>query len=415
MGNIFFAHSGGVTTTVNATLSGVISGYMDHRSTFSNLYIGENGIVGALTEQLIDINQYSPQEIQSIYTTPGAAFGSCRYKLKDPKLQSREFERILEVFKRHNIRYFIYNGGNDSQDTTLKLSNYFKSHHLDIKCFGIPKTIDNDLYGTDNSPGFGSAAKYLITSIMEAGVDLRSMSSTSTKVFILETMGRHTGWLAASTGLADTPFNPDIILMPERAFNPSLFLEKVQKAVDDRGYCIISTAEGIQLTEGERHSTGLVDAFGHQQLGGVASQIASLIQTELKLKTHYAVVDYLQRSARHLASKTDLEQAYVLGEKAIQACVENRIYDSMFAIKRVNESPYQWEVEHVPLSVVANQEKIVPDHFISECGMAITQACREYLQPLIEGEAWLTYESGRPKFTALEKRLVSKKSPAYEI
>jgi 6-phosphofructokinase len=413
MGSIFFAHSGGVTTTINATLSGIIDGYHKHQSSFSNLLVGENGIIGAINESLIDIKQYTPEELQSIYSQPGAAFGSCRFKLKDPNTQSAQFERILDVFKAHNIKYFIYNGGNDSQDTTLKLSTYFKKNHLDIHCMGIPKTIDNDLYGTDNCPGFGSAAKYLITSIMEAGVDLRSMSNSSTKVFILETMGRHTGWLAASTGLAKAPFGPHVILMPERKFNRSAFLKKVDQSVHRNGYCIISVAEGVKLHEDQLHSNGGVDAFGHQQLGGIAPHIASLIKDELDHKTHYAVADYLQRSARHLASGTDLEQAKALGKFAIESCLKKSFNEKMLAIKRVSDNPYQWDITSTPLSTVANEEKVIPDEFISECGMHITDACRQYLKPLIQGEQWLDYSDGCPNYSALEKKFVEEKCAPY--
>lgn len=408
--NIFFAHSGGVTATINATLSGVMSAFKKQAHHFNRLYVGCHGILGALNEELIDVSNWSLRDIQSLSMTPGSAYGSCRFKLQDPDKQADEFARILSVFKAHQIGYFIYNGGNDSQDTTLKLANYCQQHDYPIVCVGAPKTIDNDLVGTDHTPGFGSAAKYLATSVYEAGIDLAAMHKTSTKVFILEVMGRHAGWLAAATALAPKPFGPDLILMPERAFNEEAFLHQLEAHITDKGYCIVTASEGLMNAKGERWSANQQeqDAFGHQQLGGVASQLATLIQNKLKHKVHFAQADYLQRSARHLASKIDVDEAYHVGIEAVKYC-QQRKSGVMVGIERVANDPYKTRLRPVKLDVVANHEKQVPDHFIDASGMQVTEQALAYLRPLIVGEAYPDYHNGLPSYRQFKGVQVSKK------
>lgn len=410
--NIFFAHSGGVTATINCTLSGVINEFRQHRDQFGRLLIGCNGILGAINEQMVDVSDWGPNKIEMVRTTPGSAFGSCRFKLKDPKNQQTEFARILEVFKTHQIGYFIYNGGNDSQDTTYKIAEYCKMHNHPLVCIGIPKTIDNDLVGTDHTPGFGSAAKYLATSIYEANIDLASMSETSTKVFVLEVMGRHAGWLAASTALAPAPYNADLILMPERPFNEKLVLKHIKETVDHKGFCSIAVAEGLKNKQGEIWaSQDSTDAFGHLQLGGVGAKLAQAITQKLKLKTHHALADYLQRSARHIASKTDADEAYRLGTEAIVYC-RKRISGKMLTIERISNFPYQSRIQHIDVQDVANQEKLVPDHFIRDDGLHVTDQCIEYLAPLIVGEDFPQYHQGLPSYQAFSLTHIKKQLDA---
>lgn len=409
--NIFFAHSGGVTATINATLSGVVSAYKRQANHFNRLYVGCHGILGALNEEMIDVSDWTLHDIKALAMTPGSAYGSCRFKLQDPEKQADEFARILDVFKAHQIGYFIYNGGNDSQDTTLKLSEYCKQHDYPLICVGVPKTIDNDLIGTDHTPGFGSAAKYLATSIYEAGIDLAAMHKTSTKVFILEVMGRHAGWLAAATALAPKPFGPDLILMPERPFDEQAFLTQLNQTIEEKGYCIVTASEGLLNSQGELWSANRQerDAFGHQQLGGVGSQLAHLVQENLKHKVHFAQADYLQRSARHLAAKVDVDEAYRVGSEAIRYC-QHKKGGFMVGIERIANVPYRSRLKPVKLDIVANQEKQVPDHFIDASGMYVTPAAIEYLRPLIVGEAYPSYHNGLPiyrqfKATQLNKKL----------
>ncbi|MEE2770299.1 MAG: 6-phosphofructokinase [Pseudomonadota bacterium] len=407
--NIFFAHSGGVTATINTTLSGVLTEYKKNKDFFDQMFIGCNGIIGAIEEELIDVSHWDQKTINTVRMTPGSIFGSCRFKLKDPSKQESEFARILDVFKAHNIGYFIYNGGNDSQDTTLKISEYCKANGHPLVCIGIPKTIDNDLEGTDHSPGFGSAAKYLATSMFEASIDLASMSKTSTKVFVLEVMGRNAGWLAASTALAPKPYNADIILMPERAFNQKATFERIQSTVATKGYCSITVAEGLKNDKKNIWSLQKenIDAFGHTQLGGVGSQLSQLIQKELKLKTHFAIADYLQRSARHIASKVDSDESFALGQEAIKFC-KARKSGKMLTIERLCNHPYRSRIKDTYLENVANKEKLIPDHFIQADGLNVNDMCIEYLKPLIVGEDYPNYYAGLPNYKNFKKNLVKK-------
>jgi 6-phosphofructokinase len=405
--NAIYAQSGGVTAVINASACGVIQTARQHPQHIGKVFAAQDGILGALHENLIDTSLESDEDIAKLLHTPAGAFGSCRYKLKD---NGEEFARLLDVFKAHNIGYFFYNGGGDSQDTANKIANMGTAMNYPITCIGIPKTVDNDLPFTDNCPGFGSVAKYVAVSTMEAGLDVASMAASSTKVFILEVMGRHAGWIAAASGLASQNENqpPHIILFPEIPFQQPQFLQRVSECEKKYGYCVIVVSEGLRNEHGEFLSdAGVRDAFGHAQLGGVAPVIARLIKSELNLKYHWAVADYLQRSARHIASLVDVEQAYALGKTAVELAISghNAI---MPIIIREQDSPYRWSIGHVPLSEVANQEKKLPSDFISEDGMSITPACRRYLEPLILGESYPPYINGLPDYVRLKNHRVNK-------
>ena len=406
--NAIYAQSGGVTAVINASACGVIQTARLHPQQIGKVYAAKDGIIGALNENLIDTSLESDEAIAKLMHTPSGAFGSCRYKLKD---DGEEFSRLLDVFKAHDIGYFFYNGGGDSQDTANKVAKMSAAMNYPVTCIGIPKTVDNDLPFTDSCPGFGSVAKYVAISTMEAGFDVASMAASSTKVFILEVMGRHAGWIAAAGGLASEQANepPHIILFPEIPFNQSQFIQRVDECVKAYGYCVIVVSEGIRNEQGQFLSdAGLRDAFGHAQLGGVAPVIAQLIKSELNLKYHWAVADYLQRAARHIASKVDLEQAYALGKAAVEMAISGH-NAVMPIVVREQDSPYRWSISHVKLADVANQEKKMPMEFIADNGMHITDACRRYLEPLIQGEAYPPYVNGLPDYVRLKNTLVGKK------
>ena len=359
----------------------------------------------------------SDREIAKLKYTPGGAFGSCRYKLQDPDYNNSEYKRLLDIFVAHNIGHFFYNGGGDSQDTANKIANFTKDMGFPVQCIGIPKTVDNDIPFTDNCPGFGSVAKYIAISTKEAGLDVASMAETSTKVFILEVMGRHAGWIAAASGLAQEKQTdpPHIILFPEIPFNQKKMLSKVKSTIKKQGYCVIVVSEGVQDNKGNfLADAGTKDAFGHKQLGGVAPQIASIINSSLGYKYHWAVSDYLQRSARHIASQTDLEQAYSVGQAAIEFVLKGQ-NAVMPIIKRKNTKKYSWEIDKVSLSRVANKEKKMPRSFITKDGFGITGACKKYLNPLIQGEAYPPYKNGIPVTANLKNRLLKKKLRAFKL
>lgn len=407
--NAFYAQSGGVTSVINASACGVIETAAKSKK-INKVLCGQNGILGALNENLIDTSKESKSTISKLKNTPGGAFGSCRFKLQDPIEQKKEYDRLFEVFAAHDIGYFFYNGGGDSQDTTYKISEMAKKLKFPIQCIGIPKTVDNDLPFTDCSPGFGSVAKYVATSTLEAGLDVKSMAETSTKVFILEVMGRHAGWIAASSCLAATKVGdpPHIILLPEVPFEKGKFISKVKQTVKKNGYCVIVASEGTQTKNGKfLADSGLTDAFGHKQLGGVAPLLASMI-SKIGLKNHWAVADYLQRSARHISSKTDLDQAYAVGAHAVKLALAGKTA-IMPIIKRLSDSPYKWKIETAPLKNIANVEKTLPKKFISINGFEITAAGKKYLSPLIQGEASTKYKNGIPEVAELKKVLVKKK------
>ena len=407
--NAFYAQSGGVTAVINASACGVIETAAKSKK-INKVLCGENGILGALNENLIDASKESKTTIAKLKNTPGGAFGSCRFKLQDPVKQKKEYERLFEVFAAHDIGFFFYNGGGDSQDTTFKVSEMAKKLKFPLQCIGIPKTVDNDLPYTDCSPGFGSVAKYVATSTLEAGLDVKSMAETSTKVFILEVMGRHAGWIAAASCLAASNQGdpPHIILLPEIPFEKNKFIARVKETVKKYGYCVIVASEGTKTKTGKfLADSGLTDAFGHKQLGGVAPVISSMI-SKIGLKNHWAVADYLQRSARHIASKTDLDQAYAVGEHAVKLAVAGKTA-VMPVIKRLSDTPYKWQIGTAPLKNIANIEKSVPRKFISKDGFAVTSAGRRYLSPLIQGEAPTSFKHGMPEVALLKKSFVKKK------
>lgn len=409
--NAFYAQSGGVTAVINASACGVIETARKHKDKIGKVYAGRNGIIGALTEDLIDTSKESASSIGKLKHTPGGAFGSCRYKLKGLDENKAEYERLIEVFKAHNIGYFFYNGGGDSQDTAHKVSQIGEAMGYPIICVGIPKTVDNDLPITDNCPGFGSVAKYIAISTKEAALDVQSMAKTSTKIFVLEVMGRHAGWIAAAAGLAAQKEGdaPHIILFPEIAFNEKKFFSKVKQSVKRYGYCVIVASEGLKNKAGDFLSEADgVDAFGHKQLGGLAPRIAEMIKSELGYKYHWAVADYLQRSARHIASKTDVDQAYALGKAAVELAIKGK-NAVMPAIIRTSDKPYRWKIDTAQLADVANVEKMMPRNFISRNGFEITDACRAYLAPLIKGEDYPPYKAGLPDYVSLKNIAVAKK------
>ena len=406
--NAFYARSGGVTSVINASACGVIE-TANKSSKINKVLCGKNGILGALNEELFDTSKEKKSEIAKLRQTPGGAFGSCRFKLQDPIKQKKEYLRLFEVFKAHNIEYFFYNGGGDSQDTTFKISKMAKELKLPLTCIGIPKTVDNDLPITDCSPGFGSVAKYVATSTLEAGLDVKSMSETSTKVFILEVMGRHAGWIAAASALASRNETdpPHIILMPEVPFAKKKFIDKVKQTVANEGFCVVVASEGTRYKNGMfLADSGLTDAFGHKQLGGVAPVLAQMVSS-IGLKNHWAVSDYLQRSARHISSKTDLDQAYAVGKKAVEFALAGK-NAVMPVIKRLSNKPYKWKIESAPLSKVANVEKTLPKGYISKDGFTISSKGIDYLTPLIQGEPPLEFKNGIPVVAKLKNILVKK-------
>lgn len=409
--NAFYAQSGGVTAVINATACGLIETARKNKKHINKVYAGRNGIIGALTEDLIDTSKESAAAIAGLRHTPGGAFGSCRYKLKGIEENRAQYERLIDVFKAHNIGYFFYNGGGDSMDTAHKVSQISQTLGYNIQCIGVPKTVDNDLPITDTCPGFGSVAKYVAISTKEAALDVASMAKTSTKVFILEVMGRHAGWIAAAGGLAGQggAEPPHIILFPEIPFNKAAFFKKTKASVEKYGYCVIVVSEGTRYKDGRfLAEASTKDAFGHAQLGGVAPVLANMVQEKLGYKYHYAVADYLQRSARHIASKTDVDQAYAMGKAAVDLALKGH-NAVMPIIKRTSDKPYRWKVDSAPLSKVANVEKMMPKKFISKDGFGITKACRTYLEPLIKGEDYPPYKNGLPKYVTLKNIAVKKR------
>ena len=409
--NIFYAQSGGATAVINATACGVIQTAAKYSSQINKVLSGRNGIIGALKEELIDTSLESSENIAALLHTPSSAFGSCRYKLADIGKERYQYERLIKVFKAHDIGYIFYNGGGDSQDTIYKISQMSQLMNYPVICIGLPKTIDNDLPFTDACPGFGSVAKYVAISTQEAALDVKGMAATSTKVFILEVMGRHTGWIAAAAALGQQYSNdaPHIILFPEIPLQTEIFLAKVKEIVYNYDYCVIVASEGIRYPDGRFVAElGSHDAFGHEQLGGVASILAYLIKKHLGFKYHWAVADYLQRAARHIASQTDLNQAYALGQAAVEYALAGQS-DVMLIIKREKTHDYRWCVGTTSLSQVANVEHKVPRNFLTKDGFGITEPCRRYLEPLIQGESYPPYKNGIPVYVKLKNQLVRKK------
>ncbi|MBE0505694.1 MAG: 6-phosphofructokinase [Marinospirillum sp.] len=414
--NAFYAQSGGVTAVINASACGVIETARRHSDQIGTVYAGRNGILGALTEELIDTSALSDETVAALRHTPGGAFGSCRYKLKDIDSHRSQYERLIEVFKAHEIGYFFYNGGNDSADTCLKVAQLAESMGYPLKAVHIPKTVDNDLPVTDNCPGFGSVAKYIAVSTQEAAMDIESMCATSTKVFILEVMGRHAGWIAGAGGLAGQGEGepPHLIIFPEIPFDRATVMARVDDCVKKYGYCVIVISEGARYADGTfLADAGTTDAFGHKQLGGVAPTLAGMVKQDLGYKYHWAVADYLQRSARHLASATDVSQAYAVGEAAVKLALEGK-NSVMPTIQRTSETPYQWEIGEACLSDIANVEKFMPRDYITPDGFGISALGRQYLTPLIQGEDFPPYKDGMPQYVRLQHKLVSKKLPDFQ-
>ena len=416
--NIFYAQSGGVTAVINASACGVIEAARAAKGRVGKVYAGRDGIIGALTEDLIDTSAESAADIRALAHTPAGAFGSCRYKLPPIEKDRAPYERLIEVFRAHDIGWFFYNGGGDSMDTCAKVSRIGAELGYPVRAIGIPKTIDNDLPVTDTCPGFGSVAKYVATSMREASFDVASMARTSTKVFVLEVMGRHAGWITAACALAaDRPDDgPQVLLFPELAFDEARFLAKVKATVERVGWCTIGVSEGVRRPDGKFLSeSGITDAFGHAQLGGAAPIVADLVSRQLGYKNHWAVADYLQRSARHVASKTDVEQSYRLGAAAVRAAIAGE-QGIMLTIERVSSSPYRWRIGSVPLEKVANREKTMPKSFLTRDGFGVTQACRSYLVPLIRGEDPPPFRDGLPRYVKLKNRPVARKlSASFKI
>ena len=415
-GNLLYAQSGGVTAVINTTAAAVIETCGRHRV---GVYAARNGILGALREELIDVARENRAAIAALRHTPGGAFGSCRFKLKSADVDRSHYERLIAVLGAHDIRYFLYNGGNDSADTSLKIAQVAKTLRYPLKVIGVPKTVDNDLPVTDTCPGFGSVAKYTAVSVLEASLDVASMYESSTKVFVMEVMGRHAGWIAAAAGLAGTRADdpPHIILFPEIAFDEAAFLAKVQATVERVGYCTVVVSEGLKNAQGEfLAEAGSADAFGHTQLGGVGPLIAQMVKATLGYKYHWAVPDYLQRSARHLASKVDVDQAWAVGKAAVEYALAGKTA-VMPVIKRISNQPFKWKIQSAPLTKIANVEKKLPKNFISRDGFGITMAARTYFEPLIRGEDVPPYDktSGLPKYVTLKRILVKKKLPAYSV
>jgi 6-phosphofructokinase len=416
--NILYAQSGGVTPVINATACGVIEAARENRDRIGKVFAGKDGIIGVLREELIDTSKEKKSAIAALRHTPGGAFGSCRYKLKSIEESRREYERLIEVLRAHDIGYFFYNGGGDSADTAHKVSQIGKKLGFPVQCIGVPKTIDNDLPVTDNCPGFGSVAKYVAVSTLEASLDVESMASSSTKVFVLEVMGRHAGWIAAAAGLAGEAESdpPHVILFPEVPFREKEFLRKVKHAVENFGYCTVVVSEGVRNAKGVfLADAGTRDAFGHAQLGGVAPVVANIVREKLGYKYHWAVSDYLQRSARHVASRTDVEQAYAVGAAAVKLALQGKS-GVMPVIKRVSNKPYRWKIGETTLGRVANREKMMPKSYITADGFGITPAARRYLAPLIQGEDYPPYgRDGLPRYTRLRKVLARQTLEPFEV
>jgi len=415
--NAFYAQSGGVTAVINASACGVIETARKHKDKIGKVYAGRNGIIGALTEDLIDTSKDSAKSIAALRSTPAGGFGSCRFKLKSLEQNLREYERLIEVFKAHNIGYFFYNGGGDSADTCFKVSQISEKMGYPVQAIHVPKTVDNDLPITDCCPGFGSVAKYVAVSVREASFDVASMCKTSTKVFVVEVMGRHAGWIAAAGGLASDKNCelPIVILFPEIEFDQNKFIAKVDAMVKKHGYCSVVVSEGCHYPDGKfLAEQGTRDAFGHAQLGGAAPVVANMVKEALGYKFHWAVADYLQRAARHIASKTDVDQAYALGKAAVELALKGQ-NAVMPTVDRLSDKPYKWKIGVAPLSKVANVEKFMPRNFITPDGFGITEKCRAYLSPLIKGEDYPTFKEGLPQYVQLKNVAVAKKLKEFKI
>jgi 6-phosphofructokinase 1 len=416
VGNLLVAQSGGPTAVINSSIAGVISEAGRHEC-IEEIYGGMNGVYGILQENLIDIGEENTKSIQSLKHTPAAALGTCRYKINfktDAEQAEKDMNRLFEVIEAHNIRYFFYAGGNDSQDTTNKVHLEAAKRGYDIRAIGVPKTIDNDLPHTDHTPGYGSVIKYNATTVMEVGADLRSQATDEGSCCIIEVMGRSAGWIAAGTVLAkereDDP--PHIILLPEIPFNETKFLVKAMDTVTKNGYCVVVVGEGLKDTEGNEIGADKtkLDAFGHPVLAGAAERLAEIVEPALNLKTRTVKLGYAQRAAAHYASQTDVDEAFACGEAAVRAAIEGQ---SGFMVKLVRESdePYKWSTGLQPLEDIANQEAFIPRDWISEDGWLPNEKFEKYARPLIQGELHLPTKGGLPAFARLNKVAVDKVLP----
>lgn len=418
-GNLLVAQSGGPTAVINASVAGVIQ-QAGKQEVIEEIYGGLNGIFGILNEDLIDLQEETNKGIEGLKYTPAAALGTCRYKIdfkKKPEKAAQEMNRLFEVFQAHNIRYFFYAGGNDSQDTAHKIHEEAIKRGWEMRVIGIPKTIDNDLPHTDHCPGFGSVAKYAAATTMEIAFDVGSMATDDGACCIVEVMGRSAGWIAGATVLAKR--NPDdaphIILLPEIPFEEEAFLKRVQEVVEKIKYCIVVVGEGLKNKAGEEIAAdkSRLDAFGHPILSGAAEHLAELVQAKLNLKSRSVKLGYAQRAANHFASATDALEASACGEEAVKAAVDGQS-GFMVKIVRVQNSPYKWNLGLQPLGDIANVEHFVPRDWISEDGFLPNEKFVEYARPLIEGEVKFPVDGGLPKYVTLEKVRIEKKLPPRE-
>ena len=409
--NLIYVQSGGVTSVINASACGVIETARCNTDKIDNIYAASYGIGGLLEEKIYDLTNEDGGNVASFAHTPGGIFGSCRHRMKDPAIDNSEYQRLYEIFKAHNIGYFFYNGGGGSMDAANKIANYCKEKNLDVKCLGIPKTIDNDLDYMDNCPGYGSVAKFTATATLESGLDVASMHTTSTKVLLMEVMGRHAGWIAAAAGLAHSsaPQPPHLIVFPEIPLNKMELIGLVDKCVKENDYCVLVVAEGARNENGEFLSMA---AAGTQQFGGAANILAVLINQLLGYKYHCVICDYLQRSARHLSSQVDVDHAYAVGKAAVEYALsgENAI---MPTISRISSSPYKWEIGKIALDKAANSERLLPRGYIGKDKYSITDDAKEHIAPLIQGEAHPPYGSGLPLVATRDFAVLKKKLPAW--
>lgn len=417
--NVIYAQAGGVSAVINASAAGVIEMVRRHPETFGKIYAAVNGIVGVLEEKLIDSTRMTEDELDRLKVQPGAAFHACRFDLDTVDENPGQYERVLEVFKAYDIGYFFYNGGNGSMVTAQKVAEYCTEHGHPVTCIGVAKTIDNDLALSHCSPGFGSAAKYIATSMLEATMDLYSMHNTSTKFFCLETMGRNVGWLALAGGLVKTviPDVPVMVLTAERPFDKAKFLDRVKELIDAKGYCVCVVSEGLTDKNGNYISIENVERThnnAYTQLGGVGLTLSHMVADTFNIKTHSATPDYLQRSASHMVSETDWEMAYRAGKASAQAALDGK-HGVLPVIQVIDDCPLVWRYKTVDLMEVADLEKTVPDEFITEDGMDITEAAIEYLQPLIKGERTMHYKYGLPDIRPLIFDTVPQQLPPYKV
>jgi len=411
--NVLYAQAGGVSAVINASAAAVIEKVQKHPDQFGKIYTALNGIKGVLEEALIDVSNMSSETLERLKHQPGAAFKACRFDLDPLEHNTAQYERVLEVFKTYEIGYFFYNGGNGSMVTAQKVADYCGEHGHPVICVGVAKTIDNDLDLSHCSPGFGSAAKYIATSFLEASLDIISMHETSSKFFVMECMGRNTGWLTLAAGLAKEviPDLPLILLPAERAFNKTLFIQKVEQLISEKGYCVCAVSEGLQDEQGEYLAIAGIEHTlerDYTQLGGVGSYLSHMVSQHIQSKTHCAVPDYLQRSASHIVSQTDWQMAYDAGKASVEAALRGA-HGVLPIIEVTGENPLTWCFKTVELEAVANLEKTVPDNFLTEDGMDITPAALDYLRPLIQGERPVHFKNGLPDIAIMSFVQVQKK------